>query len=659
MKHRSHPLMEQLRASMMERELSPDDRAQLAAGQKYKIVLPEIGTDPLYTNGFDTAVGMAKEYGDGAEVIDLELLQGSADAPAPLPGEEPPADPAVVAGDDSGVPVEPEGPAAESVAAEGVGDEPDWNAIGQAFGTPPQDAEDYFMGGGGGDATAAKIDEIDPDLNNYDGGEYIRRLQAVMTQAGVPQDQIDAVMTPMIAAESAATQEENAMPPKTTASPAKLNEEGGMDRLKSLVGTDYDDNFALEDLDSDFAEHGADADDVLAAFDAIKSGSKILQGGAPEMLAASKGDASFLAVDGDVEKSSGSSHLAAALCAFALENSPVASHLEDPAALDTSDAVYADAYSALQSFLSAAPVGEAKKGKVPPAFLKNIKKAKGKKGVKESLAKALAGKVFEGRKLAITELEDLSGDPEDFYVAVQSDGDAEVKFDGGSTMVGPFDSPEAAKDAAGSDEVQVVDGEGNPADGVGEDGDSSSDVIPMATTGEEDDEEIPMEAKKMKMSKLRESVLADLRKESGDESLGVETTVGGKPGVDDSGSGNLDVKGADDATTNQAPADVGSSTELSTDADRRPGDLADDAVTLKDPLKGGLASNGPDLSGAGAGKGGVQEAVCKVGQLVKIYEGASRAKIDTGNVQEVSGDKVTLEGGVAYDLKGHFVQVVV
>src|SRR6478736_3483503 len=62
--------------------VSPEDQSNLELGQRYKIILPEIGSDPIYTADFDTAVGLAQEYGDKSEVIDLEQATAGAEDPS-------------------------------------------------------------------------------------------------------------------------------------------------------------------------------------------------------------------------------------------------------------------------------------------------------------------------------------------------------------------------------------------------------------------------------------------------------------------------------------------------------------------------------------------------------------------------------------------------
>jgi hypothetical protein len=946
MKYRSHPSMEKLRASIKERSMSDTDTQMLAQGQKYKVILPEIGTEPLYTNGFDTAVGMAKEYGDGAEVVDLELLAGDPGAPAPLPGGEPPVDPSVVAGKDSGKPIDGESvaeaddfkpykPFTPELMKVGVkvgtpevhmeltpegyvltkggerfkvakgdewmvaqielggetpldggyhksvltpigeggfdgGMEPDWKSLAKAFGTSTGAVRDFFLGGAldpeGMEAVRAKINELEPGFEEYDGGEYVRRLSSALSKMGLPQQDINAALAPVEEAMKA----KNGKPAVT---------EAAIDDLKAMVGNTYQNQFGSTEasMEEDFAEYGVDADDVLSAVAQVQSGTKVIQGGSPEVLVASKNGQNLISVDGEVTQPATDEELASMICAFSLENHPVTQYLKDPGAVDTSDQLYASAYAALKGLVGEAAskteadgdaetrlrdmlvgddnlydaaissggspedilatydgiqsgqifrcpspvelliaakdgqffisvdgerldeendmmvawslatcasengliaqylvpagqpfdredgepwtsnyaeldtfVGSQTEGKkVPPAFLKNIKKkgkktaapkteangegwelldpwmapdgeplyahhdsaevkgsgdgmtitldgntadfqpddhesfnaaaaslglppmnsemfdmmwgtyedyalgeSKGKGGVKETVAKAFAGKVFEGKRIRIAEEDELGGDPNEFFVAVQGDGDPEVKFNGTSTFVGPFTSPEAARSAVGSDDVEVVDGEGVP---TGED----DSAVPMATTGQED-EEIQMDSKKPSAKRLREAVLADIRKESGDESLNVNTSTGKKPGVDDSGSGNLDRKGVDDGTTNQAPADAGSSNKLPVGADRNPGDIPDGVSTLSNPMSGGMSSNGPDLSGAGKGKGSVSEgakAPCKVGNLVKVFRSGG-GKVDSGNVMEATAGKVVLEGGVEYDLKGHYIQVV-
>lgn len=51
--------------------LSNLDSKMLSQGKYFKIILPKGMGEPLYTSSFFGAVEMAKEYGKGTKVIDL------------------------------------------------------------------------------------------------------------------------------------------------------------------------------------------------------------------------------------------------------------------------------------------------------------------------------------------------------------------------------------------------------------------------------------------------------------------------------------------------------------------------------------------------------------------------------------------------------------
>lgn len=59
--------------------LSDFDKKQLEMGKEYKIILPTGMGEPLYTNSFNAAKEMAKEYGKGTQVINLKSNQDSVD----------------------------------------------------------------------------------------------------------------------------------------------------------------------------------------------------------------------------------------------------------------------------------------------------------------------------------------------------------------------------------------------------------------------------------------------------------------------------------------------------------------------------------------------------------------------------------------------------
>ena len=58
--------------NLFKEELSDWDKKMLASGRYFKIILPSGMGEPLYTNSFDAAKEMAKEYGKGTQVVNLK-----------------------------------------------------------------------------------------------------------------------------------------------------------------------------------------------------------------------------------------------------------------------------------------------------------------------------------------------------------------------------------------------------------------------------------------------------------------------------------------------------------------------------------------------------------------------------------------------------------
>lgn len=47
------------------------DMKMLKKGKKFKVILPKGKGEPLYTDSFNAAKEMAKEYGKGTKVVDM------------------------------------------------------------------------------------------------------------------------------------------------------------------------------------------------------------------------------------------------------------------------------------------------------------------------------------------------------------------------------------------------------------------------------------------------------------------------------------------------------------------------------------------------------------------------------------------------------------
>ena len=56
-------------------KLTDMDKKMLAKGKNYKIFLPPKRGEPLYTDSFNSAKEMAKEYGKGVLVADLSKVK--------------------------------------------------------------------------------------------------------------------------------------------------------------------------------------------------------------------------------------------------------------------------------------------------------------------------------------------------------------------------------------------------------------------------------------------------------------------------------------------------------------------------------------------------------------------------------------------------------
>jgi hypothetical protein len=75
--------------------------------------------------------------------------------------------------------------------------EPDFKKIGAAFGVGGAAARTYFEGGSfdpiGMEAIRIAIHRVEPNLLDYVGQEYVRRLIAACARCGVPTDQLVAI----------------------------------------------------------------------------------------------------------------------------------------------------------------------------------------------------------------------------------------------------------------------------------------------------------------------------------------------------------------------------------------------------------------------------------------------------------------------------------
>lgn len=264
-----------------------------------------------------------------------------------------------------------------------------------------------------------------------------------------------------------------------------------------------------------------------------------------------------------------------------------------------------------------------------------------------------------------------------FYVSIPVTAMPELKIDGSNILVGPFDSPDSAEDAAGEG-ATVVCGDGTPCDSSY---DAAGDVAVM-TAGGPSGMAPPMETTRkgnimntrMTEAQLRAQVLKDIK----EAELLVPTDAGNSDGSDTSGAGNTNQAGVSSGT-NATPAD-GTPTNQATSAgaDRRPSDKdstegspGSGAITSTD---GGLDSNGGSVSAASgtaqdteldSNGGGVKEAMYgrgsnsmamySIGNLVQVNERSSNKKVDFGMVTKVGRNMVQIEGSQDYDLSKYNV----
>lgn len=289
---------------------------------------------------------------------------------------------------------------------------------------------------------------------------------------------------------------------------------------------------------------------------------------------------------------------------------------------------------------------------------------------------------FKGVKIYRKE-DDL--DPEKFYISVDASAPTIKVGDNGTVLVGPFDSPEDAQTAAGTDDVTVVQGDASAE--VSDDSSPASDIdldasdtdLAMSLVGEPEmsgsgeaeecsktEKGNRMAKMKLNMKSLREEVRADIKKIS--EELEIDTTVSNSDSSTEGESGALNQAG-EPANATQAASDAGSSTSLDTDASRGPDfDGSPDARTEELASNGGdlgsvqasevLDANGGDLgtvdkSGAidsNGGDLGTFENTSQLfpGTMIRVMD-ASNKKVDTGVVSKVSKTSVTLEGNVEYN----------
>lgn len=208
-------------------------------------------------------------------------------------------------------------------------------------------------------------------------------------------------------------------------------------------------------------------------------------------------------------------------------------------------------------------------------------------------------------------------DADDVFIVVNTEpGNAEVKFQDGNLLVGPFDSEEAAQTAAGEDVVTVTGGEASGAMDGGGEGDFEPELHERRSALSNFLRTRPKVAEG-----VRRAVLARIKRES-DALAGVNTDVKNGEGSTEDAAGAVDSSGVASFVN---AADNGPN-KLSTPTDSDPAAKDSDANVLESNVQAGM--------------------------LVNVQTAAGR-KVDTGLVESVRGGIVRLEGGEEYQLKSH------
>jgi hypothetical protein len=132
----------------------------------------------------------------------------------------------------------------------------------------------------------------------------------------------------------------------------------------------------------------------------------------------------------------------------------------------------------------------------------------------------------------------------------------------------------------------------------------------------------------MKQKSMYDRVKAQVMAEAGE--LDVDTTAGSGSGGTEDGSGNIQ-GGAPPA---QAAADAGKGHDLSTDADRGPGELS----------PGVEAPNAMHQRTESTSVVGLF-----VGNFVRVVEKDTQKTVDRGIIRKAQRTSIELEGGVSYD----------
>jgi hypothetical protein len=240
--------------------------------------------------------------------------------------------------------------------------------------------------------------------------------------------------------------------------------------------------------------------------------------------------------------------------------------------------------------------------------------------------KAIENLLKKGKKF-VKEDEDIDGSA--FYAAVPAElapdsGGLEL---GGSVLIGPFDSADAAEDAA---EAPVDTVSGGDVE-VFDDGDSSIEVIDVDTL-----ESIKGKFEKRRAA-IKESVLKRIKAE-GDRLPSLDTDVRDGTEVTDQGAGTLDFE-APPAVATQDPSDAGKQNDLPTPADDEPTFKGiDNSKTSTDTMD----AHGGSMGSIGENEILVGRNICQEGSFVRILDPRTKTQVDSGIVSKVTNEEVSL-----------------
>jgi hypothetical protein len=249
--------------------------------------------------------------------------------------------------------------------------------------------------------------------------------------------------------------------------------------------------------------------------------------------------------------------------------------------------------------------------------------------IESATYKKVIEKLLKKGKKFVKEDEDIDGSS--FYAAVPAElapdsGGLEL---GGSVLIGPFASADAAEDAAEAPVDTVSGGDVEVFDD--DDASVGIEVIDVDTL-----ESIKGKFEKRRNS-IKESVLRRIKAE-GDKLPSLDTDVRDGTEVTDQGAGTLDFE-APPAVATQDPSDAGKQNDLPTPTDDEPNfqgiDKSKTSTDTMDAYGGSLGSIGENEILVGRN-------ICQEGSFVRIIDTRTNKQIDSGIVSKVTNEEVSL-----------------